>query len=54
MTKPKGGQRPGAGKPKLYGEDTINLQLRVPISKKDEIKAKFLNILKKYHVKQKK
>lgn len=35
----------------LYGEETILVNLRVPISKKDEIKAKFYDVLSDYVVK---
>ena len=35
----------------LYGEETILVNLRVPMSKKDEIKAKFYEVLSDYVVK---
>ena len=34
----RGGKRKGAGPKFIYGEDTCNITLRVPKSKKDEIK----------------
>ena len=34
----RGGKRAGAGPKFIYGEETVNITLRVPKSKKDEIK----------------
>jgi len=45
-----GGARPGAGgqKPLKYGEETVNLNIRVPKSKKAEIKTLVNKKLKTY------
>lgn len=34
----RGGKRVGAGPPFKYGETTVNITLRIPVSKKDDIK----------------
>lgn len=34
----RGGKRAGAGPPFKYGETTVNITLRIPVSKKDDIK----------------
>lgn len=51
---PSGGNREGAGRKQLYGEDTVTVTTKVPISKveqfKKEVKEK---ILKKWELKKK-
>jgi hypothetical protein len=34
-----GGTREGAGPPQKYGEETVNVTFRVPLSKKEEFRA---------------
>jgi hypothetical protein len=43
-----GGKRKGAGPPFKYGEDTCNITLRVPKSKKEEIKKMIYALLNQY------
>ena len=47
----RGGKRAGAGPPFKYGEDTCNITLRVPKSKKDEIKKMIYALLNQYKTK---
>jgi hypothetical protein len=49
--KTHGGIRAGAGPPFKYGEDTCNITLRVPKSKKDEIKKMIYALLNQYKTK---
>lgn len=44
----RGGKREGSGKPEKYGEPTVHLTFRVPVSKKEEIKALVKNKLLEY------
>lgn len=45
-----GGKREGTGRRSYYGEKTIDVTFKVPKSKKDEIKAKFYEVLELYRV----
>jgi hypothetical protein len=47
-----GGKRRGAGPPFKYGEDTCNITLRVPKSKKEEIKRLIYQHLEQYKSKR--
>jgi hypothetical protein len=47
-----GGKRKGAGPPFKYGEDTCNITLRVPKSKKEEIKRLIYKHLEQYKSKR--
>jgi hypothetical protein len=44
----RGGKRKGAGPKFIYGEDTCNITLRVPKSKKEEIKKMIYRMLDSY------
>ena len=44
----RGGKRIGAGPKFKYGEETCNITLRVPASKRDEIKRLVYEYLKQY------
>lgn len=44
----RGGKRIGAGPKFIYGEETCNITLRVPASKKDEIKKIIYSHLDQY------
>jgi hypothetical protein len=46
----RGGKRVGAGPKFIYGEDTCNITLRVPTSKKDEIKKVIYSYLNQFKV----
>ena len=48
----RGGKRAGAGPKYIYGEDTCNITLRVPKSKKDEIKKTIYRMLEQYKSKR--
>ena len=48
----RGGKRAGAGPKFIYGEDTCNITLRVPKSKKDEIKKTIYRMLEQYKSKR--
>jgi hypothetical protein len=48
----RGGKRAGAGPKFIYGEDTCNITLRVPKSKKDEIKKMIYTFLEQYKSKR--
>lgn len=43
---PRGGKRPGAGRKKKYGEETVTITFRVPKSKEQKIKRIVSNELK--------
>jgi hypothetical protein len=45
-----GGVRVGAGPPFKYGEDTVNITLRVPVSKKAEVKEMIYSYLNQFKV----
>lgn len=45
-----GGVREGAGPPFKYGEDTVNITLRVPTSKKAEVKEMIYSYLNQFKV----
>jgi hypothetical protein len=47
----RGGKREGAGPPLKYGETTVNVTLRVPISRKAEVKELVYSYLEKYKIK---
>lgn len=44
----RGGKRDGAGPPFKYGEETVTIAFRVPISKAAEIRVTVNQMLKKY------
>ena len=44
----RGGKREGAGPKFKYGEDTVNITLRVPITKKDDVKRLVYAYLEQY------
>ena len=44
----RGGKREGAGPKFKYGEGTVNITLRVPITKKDEVKRLVYAYLQQY------
>jgi len=44
----RGGKRKGAGPKFIYGEDTCYITLRVPISKKEEIKKMIYALLNQF------
>ncbi len=46
----RGGKRAGAGPKFIYGEDTCNITLRVPVSKKEEIKKHIYAYLNQFKV----
>ncbi len=46
----RGGKRVGAGPKFIYGEDTCNITLRVPVSKKEEIKKGIYSYLNQFKV----
>jgi hypothetical protein len=46
----RGGKREGAGPPFKYGEDTVNITLRVPASKKAEVKEMIYSYLNQFKV----
>lgn len=46
----RGGKRAGAGPKFIYGEDTINITLRIPKSKKEEIKKMIYSYLNQFKV----
>ena len=48
----RGGKRKGAGPKFIYGEDTCNITLRVPKSKKEEIKKTIYRMLEQYKSKR--
>lgn len=48
----RGGKRAGAGPPFKYGETTINITLRIPASRKDEVKELVYKHLEKYKSKR--
>ena len=48
-----GGAREGAGRPGFYDEATTTLTMRIPESKKEEIKAIIQRQLKKYDIRKK-
>jgi hypothetical protein len=48
----RGGKRKNAGPKFIYGEDTCNITLRVPKSKKDEIKKMIYTLLEQYKSKR--
>ena len=48
----RGGKRKNAGPKFIYGEDTCNITLRVPKSKKDEIKKTIYRMLDQYKSKR--
>ena len=44
-TKPThGGTRQGSGRPNKYGEATVKLQFRIPVSKVETLKTMFKNL----------
>lgn len=49
---PSGGKRDNAGRKNKYGEETVVLPVRVPKSKKDELKQIIEKQLKKWEVKK--
>lgn len=49
----RGGKRKNAGPKFIYGEDTCNITLRIPKSKKDEIKKMIYRMLDQYKSKRK-
>jgi hypothetical protein len=51
-TENRGGKRKNAGPKFIYGEDTCNITLRVPKSKKDEIKKMIYTLLDSYKSKR--
>jgi hypothetical protein len=48
----RGGKRKNAGPKFIYGEDTCNITLRVPKSKKEEIKKMIYRMLDSYKSKR--
>jgi len=46
----RGGKRVGAGPKFIYGEETVNITLRVPKSKKEEIKKMIYSYLNQFKV----
>lgn len=46
----RGGKRVGAGPKFIYGEETINITLRIPKSKKEEIKKMIYSYLNQFKV----
>jgi hypothetical protein len=52
IIKTHGGKRKGAGPKFIYGEDTCNITLRVPKSKKEEIKKMIYTLLDSYKSKR--
>jgi len=46
----RGGKRVGAGPKFIYGEDTCNITLRIPTSKKEEIKKVIYSYLNQFKV----
>lgn len=48
----RGGKRKNAGPKFIYGEDTCNITLRVPKSKKEEIKKMIYRMLDQYKSKR--
>jgi hypothetical protein len=46
----RGGKRVGAGPKFIYGEETCNITLRVPLSKKEEIKKVIYSYLNQFKV----
>jgi hypothetical protein len=48
----RGGKRKNAGPKFIYGEDTCNITLRVPKSKKEEIKKTIYRMLDQYKSKR--
>ena len=46
----RGGKRAGAGPKFIYGEDTCNITLRIPASKKEEIKKGIYSYLNQFKV----
>jgi hypothetical protein len=45
-----GGKREGAGPKFIYGEETCNITLRVPLSKKAEVKEMIYSYLNQFKV----
>jgi hypothetical protein len=43
-----GGKREGAGPKFKYGEDTVNITLRVPVSKKAQVKEMIYSYLEQF------
>ena len=46
----RGGKREGAGPKFIYGEETCNITLRIPKSKKEEIKKMIYSYLNQFKV----
>lgn len=46
----RGGKRVGAGPKFIYGEETVNITLRIPKSKKEEIKKMIYSYLNQFKV----
>jgi hypothetical protein len=46
----RGGKREGAGPPFKYGETTINITLRIPSSKKEEVKRLVYEYLHQFKI----
>jgi hypothetical protein len=46
----RGGVRKGAGPKFIYGEDTVNITLRVPVSKKAQVKEMIYSYLNQFKV----
>ena len=46
----RGGKRVGAGPPFKYGEETCNVTLRIPKSKKEEVKELVRSYLNQFKV----
>ena len=46
----RGGKRVGAGPKFIYGEETCNVTLRIPKSKKEEIKKMIYSYLNQFKV----
>jgi hypothetical protein len=46
----RGGKRVGAGPKFKYGEDTVNITLRVPLSKKAQVKEMIYSYLNQFKV----
>ncbi len=51
--KGSGGARPSAGRSQKYGEPTSNVTIRVPTSRKEEVRELVRVYLEKFIVKQK-
>ena len=46
----RGGKRVGAGPKFIYGEETVNITLRVPVSKKAQVKEMIYSYLNQFKV----